>query len=80
MGNARAKVHEDLFRELHAEVLRRADATDEKRRWKGHRLYAVDGSKLNLPRGLLDAGYRAPPDGLSCPAKRRSNAAIGFWG
>ena len=62
MGNARAKVHEDLFRELHAEVLRRADATDEKRRWKGHRLYAVDGSKLNLPRGLLELpGTVGPP-------------------
>ena len=85
MGNARAKVHEDLFRELHAEVLRRAGATDEKRRWKGHRLYAVDGSKLNLPRGLLDAGYRVPSDnahyprGLpSCLYQLRSRLPVDF--
>ena len=85
MGNARAKVHEDLFRELHAEVLRRADATDEKRRWKGHRLYAVDGSKLNLPRGLLDAGYRVPSDNahypqglLSCLYQLRSRLPVDF--
>ena len=44
MSNARAKVHEDLFRELHAEVLRRVDATTQRRHWRGHRLYAVDGS------------------------------------
>ena len=85
MGNARAKGHEDLFRELRAEVLRRADATDEKRRWKGHRLYAVDGSKLNPPRGLLDAGYRVPSDnahyprGLpSCLCRLRSRLPVDF--
>ncbi|RAP69625.1 hypothetical protein ACZ87_03583 [Candidatus Erwinia dacicola] len=25
---------------------------------KGHRLFAIDGSKLNIPRGLLEDGYK----------------------
>ncbi|MDE0000879.1 MAG: IS4 family transposase [Rhodospirillaceae bacterium] len=86
MGNARAKLHEDLFRELHAEVLRRADAGDiGQRRWHGHRLHAVDGSKLNLPRGLIEAGYRIPspnahyPQGLlSCLYRLHSRVPVDF--
>ena len=30
--------------------------------WKGDRLFAVDGSKINLPRQLIDEGYRTPTD------------------
>ena len=85
MSNARAKVHEDLFRELHAEALRRVDATTQRRQWKGHRLYAVDGSKLNLPRGLLEEGYQRPSDNahypqglLSCLYQLRSQAPVDF--
>ena len=76
MCAARAKVHENLFRALHAELLRRAGETAMGPRWKGHRLFAVDGTKLNLPRPLVAAGYRTPSDNahspqglLSCPAK-----------
>ena len=54
---ARAKVHEDLFLDLHREILRH-DRAD--RRWKGHRTFAVDGTKMNLPRPLVEAGYRVP--------------------
>ena len=85
MSNARAKVHEDLFRELHAEVLRRVDATTQRRHWRGHRLYAVDGSKLNLPRGLLQEGYQRPSDNahypqglLSCLYQLHSQAPADF--
>ena len=56
MCAARAKVHENLFRALHAELLRRAGETAMGPRWKGHRLFAVDGTKLNLPRPLVAAG------------------------
>ena len=67
---ARAKVHEDLFLDLHREILRH-EGTD--RRWKGHRTFAVDGTRMNLPRPLVEAGYPRPnaaahyPQGLvSC--------------
>ncbi|MDE0241031.1 MAG: IS4 family transposase [bacterium] len=52
---ARAKVHEDLFLDLHREILRH-DCAD--RRWKGHRTFAVDTTKMSLPRPLAEAGYR----------------------
>ena len=67
MCAARAKVHENLFRALHAELLRRAGETAMGPRWKGHRLFAVDGTKLNLPRPLVAAGYRTPSDNAHYP-------------
>ncbi len=45
----------------------------------------MDGSKLNLPRGLLDAGYRVPSDNahypqglLSCLYQLRSQLPVDF--
>ena len=35
--------------------------------WKGHRIHAVDGSKINLPRALIKAGYRCPSDNAYYP-------------
>ncbi len=35
--------------------------------WQGHRAFAVDGSKLNLPRPLLKAGYVPPGPGAHYP-------------
>ena len=85
MCAARAKVHENLFRALHAELLRRAGETAMGPRWKGHRLFAVDGTKLNLPRPLLKAGYRTPSDNahypqglLSCLYRLRSRIPVDF--
>ena len=70
IGKARAKVHEDLFLDLHREILRHGG---DGRRWHGHRTFAVDGAKMSLPRPLVEAGYRLPhptahyPQGLvSC--------------
>ena len=85
MCAARAKVHENLFRALHAELLRRAGETAMGPRWKGHRLFAVDGTKLNLPRPLVAAGYRTPSDNahypqglLSCLYRLRSRIPVDF--
>ena len=85
MCSARAKVDENLFRTLHAELLRRAGGNGMGPRWKGHRLFAVDGSKLNLPRPLLEAGYRLPSDNahypqglLSCLYRLRSRIPVDF--
>ena len=50
---ARARVHEDLFLDLHREILRHGGSGQ----WKGHRTFAVDGTRMNLPRPLAKAGY-----------------------
>ena len=70
MCSARMKVDENVFRSAHAEILKRAPPAPA---WRGHRLFAIDGSKLNLPRPLLACEYRTPshkahdPQGLlSC--------------
>ena len=59
MCRARAKVDENVFRSVHAEILKRASSPPA---WRGHRLFAIDGSKLNLPRPLIRCGYRTPSD------------------
>jgi hypothetical protein len=28
--------------------------------WRGHHVFGVDGSKVNVPRALVNAGYKAP--------------------
>ena len=69
---ARRKLDEGIFKAVNRKILEAApSATSET--WFGHRLFAVDGSKLTLPRELLADGYRLPtqtahyPQGLlSC--------------
>ena len=63
MSAARAKVDEAIFKNLHAEILKRAESSQ----WKGHRVFAVDGSKINLPRPLLRAGYPLPQERAHYP-------------
>jgi len=69
---ARKKLNESIFIELNQRMIQ---ACPEKpsERWFGHRLFGVDGSKINLPRELIKAGYMPPqknshyPQGLlSC--------------
>ena len=52
---ARDKLDEAAFKRLHREILAGAP---EGRPWKGHRILAVDGSKITLPRDLASHGYR----------------------
>ena len=59
MSVARAKVGAEVFRRIHEAVLRHA-GPQSSTLWKGLRAFAVDGSKLNLPRKLVREGY-APP-------------------
>lgn len=82
--NARAKMDENVFKLLQARILQQAKPGTEKR-WHGHRLFAVDGSKLNLPRQLIRAGYKTPsdnahyPQGLvSCLYQLRSKIPVDF--
>ena len=61
---ARDKLDEAAFKRLHREVLACAPAGTP---WKGRRIFAVDGSKINLPRPLADLGYRPPCEGAHYP-------------
>ena len=49
-----------------AEILAQITIPNADRRWNGHVWFAVDGSKLNLPRPLVKFGYR-PPDNAYYP-------------
>ncbi len=63
-SEAREKLDEAAFKTLHREIL--AHSPDDSP-WKGHRIFAVDGSKITLPRELLRSGYRTPNDGAHYP-------------
>ena len=77
--SARARLDEQLFKTLHQEILKvvfdaegrprhaRKVRPDTDRRWQGHRVFAVDGTYLNLPRGLVHEGWRTPVDGAHYP-------------
>ena len=60
MCRARTKLDEKIFQTLQEQILECTTRHDEDAKWKGHRIYAVDGSKINLPRELIEAGYRCP--------------------
>lgn len=64
--NARAKLDEEVFKILQVKILQQAKPDPDKQ-WQGHRLLAVDGSKLNLPRQLMRAGYKTPSDNAYYP-------------
>lgn len=70
-SDARLKLNPEIFKELNHALIK--DSTKAIHRWMGHRVYAVDGSKINLPRTLIDEGFALPnpqsyyPQGLiSC--------------
>ncbi len=73
MCNARAKLDENVFKVLHAGILeqvsgsRGANGGKAGKLWRGHRIFAVDGSKMNLPRPLIAEGYRTPSDNAHYP-------------
>lgn len=85
MSAARARVDEAVFKQLNAAILGQAEESERDRLWRGHRLFAVDGSKVNLPRQLVACGYRVPsdnahyPQGLvSCLYRLRSRVPVDF--
>ena len=73
---AREKLDERTFKALHREIL--ANSPDGPL-WKGHRVLAVDGSKLTLPRELAQFGYRIPeptiPRAWSAPCTGSTTAS-----
>ena len=64
---ARNKVDADVFKKLHREILKQIDDSESGQLWKGHRVFAIDGTKLNLPRALMNAGYRLPAEKAHYP-------------
>ena len=88
-SDARKKLDEDIFKVLNQRVIeahdKLAEPNDQPYQWLNHRLFAVDGSKLNLPRELIDKGYRTPsedayyPQGLlSCLYQLKSKIPYDF--
>ena len=78
MSKARPKLDENVFKQFHAEILRRAEQPGP--RWRGHGVFAVAGCQLNLPAPLTAAGYDPPgPQGLlSCLLRLQSRLPVDF--
>jgi hypothetical protein len=65
---ARRKMDEEIFRSINQKMIETyEDKADSKQQWLGHRLFAVDGSKINLPRALFASGYTPPSDNAHYP-------------
>lgn len=55
---ARQKLPEEIFIELNKAVASYQEKMLPKLNWCGHRIFAVDGSRINLPHELLLSGYK----------------------
>ena len=67
MCQARAKLDENVFKVLQVRILQHTERHGCDSLWNGHRIFAVDGSKLNLPRQLIHSGYRTPAEQVYHP-------------
>jgi hypothetical protein len=82
---ARQKLDEAVFKSANQKILDAYAADASGYLWRGHRLFAVDGSRINLPRELLACGYSTPaqnahyPQGLlSCLYQLKSQLPFDF--
>ncbi len=82
---ARTKLDASIFRCVNRRILAAYAPASGTSLWHGHRLFAVDGTKINLPRTLVSDGYRTPhkdahyPQGLvSCLYEIRSRLPCDF--
>jgi len=64
---ARKKLDEDIFKCVNRRILGAYAPEPSGYTWLGHRLFAVDGSKINLPRELRAYGYKTPSDNAHYP-------------
>lgn len=66
---ARKKLDETVFKRINQKIIETyaSHGKDASYRWLGHRIFAVDGSKLNLPRSLTSSGYKVPSDNANYP-------------
>ncbi len=85
---ARLKLDESIFKLINEKIITTyaQQSTDESTyKWLGHRIFAVDGSKITLPRKLLSEGFDLPsknanyPQGLlSCLYQLKSQMPFDF--
>ena len=82
---ARRKLDEAVFKHANQKVLEAYADHALRYLWLGHRIFAVDGSKINLPRELVHGGYSTPaqtvhyPQGLlSCLYQLQSRLPVDF--
>jgi len=63
---ARMKLDEAIFKQINQKIIA-TYAQEDYNRWLGHRIFAVDGSKINLPHKLLSSGYKLPSEKANYP-------------
>lgn len=63
---SRSKFSSHWIEDIRDEVLDEFDSHSKSQSWHGYQVYAVDGSKLALPRELFAHGFKAPSGGF-CP-------------
>ncbi len=87
MCNARKKLDENIFKVVNTEIIKTYESENftSDYSWKQHRLFAVDGTKINLPLQLSANGYKVPsknsnyPQGLvSCIFQLKSKIPYDF--
>lgn len=83
--NARAKLDETIFKTLNTKIIQIYNPWHNIAQWRNHRIFAVDGTKINLPRQMKDEGYRLNcehayyPQGLvSCLYELNSKMPVDF--
>lgn len=59
---ARQKLPEVIFKTLNNELITLWHQHRKTPTWNGHKVFAIDGSKLNMPTGLLNYGFKVPKD------------------
>lgn len=63
LSQARQKLDENIFKIINCKIIDVYETENHDFSWLGHRLFAVDGTKVNLPRALTKVGYRVPTAG-----------------
>jgi hypothetical protein len=83
--NARKKLDAAIFKTINARIIAVYEQTLETYHWLGRRLFAVGGTKVNLPRPLRHANYALPSDKahypqslVSCLYQLKSQVPHGF--
>lgn len=64
---ARKKLDENIFKEINSKIVEKYEYYELKHKWNNLRIFAVDGSKINLPHQLCNFGYKLPSDNAYYP-------------
>lgn len=70
LSEARNKLDGTIFKEINKKIIEEYETQSslaDTFLWMGHRLFAVDGSKINLPRELIENGYASETTGAHYP-------------